>query len=206
MPRQMGSGRYATVRTGSYRCTPAACVGSHVETRILPGVLRVRPVQPSDRPRPANTQGQSRARRGLVGRAPRHPRGTTSGRRSELWLNQTLTGGPRMMQPRAKLLIAFLAILTVGWGLLMPEASAQSRAQCEAYARDMSLRASGGGALGGAARGTLRGGVTGRIVGGKKGAKKGRRIGAAVGGTRGAVKRGSNYNRAYNDCMNGRIY
>ena len=111
-----------------------------------------------------------------------------------------------MIQSQAKLFIVIAAILTIGGQLVVSEAQAQSRARCEAYARDVSWRASRGGALGGAARGAIGGGVMGRIAGGKKGARRGRRVGAVVGGTTRAVQRGSVYNRAYSDCMSGRIY
>ena len=111
-----------------------------------------------------------------------------------------------MIQSQAKLFIIVAAILTVGSQLVVTQAQAQSAARCDAYARDVSWRASRGGALGGAARGFVGGAVVGRIFGGKRGARRGRRIGAVAGGTVGAVRRGKTYNRAYSKCMSGRIY
>jgi hypothetical protein len=81
--------------------------------------------------------------------------------------------------------------------------SYNSGAYCENYARDVSLRASRGGALGGAARGAVGGAAIGGVVNGRKGAGRGAAIGAVSGGVARGVQRNAVYDQAFRDCMNG---
>lgn len=79
-----------------------------------------------------------------------------------------------------------------------------SPSDCDAYARNYAQNYSGS-ALGGAVRSGAKGALFGAIVGNKKSAKKGAILGGVVGGTRNAVNREQVRNRAYNDCMSGRV-
>ena len=85
---------------------------------------------------------------------------------------------------------------------------AQSRSQCEEYARDYAKRnsESQGTTLRGAARGAAGGALIGGIFGD---AGKGAGIGALTGTLRGSSQKSSDYQRLYNialdDCMSGRV-
>lgn len=79
-----------------------------------------------------------------------------------------------------------------------------SPADCDAYARNYAQRG-GAPVLGNAARGAGGGALFGAIIGGGKGAKRGAALGGAVGAVKGGVEKNQNYNRAYDDCMAGRV-
>jgi hypothetical protein len=98
-----------------------------------------------------------------------------------------------------------LMILIIGLVLLAlaENGFAQSPADCEAYAKRVSMDS--GSMLGGAARGAARGAVFGGIIGDSKHAKRGAALGAAVGGVRRGAARNDAYRRAYDDCMAGRV-
>ena len=101
--------------------------------------------------------------------------------------------------------ISVIALLNI---ILLPRKAvwAQSRSECEEYARDYAKRNSRNhtlrGAAGGAAGGALIGGIFGD-------AGKGAGIGAIVGGLGGSSKKSSDYQRLYNlaydDCITGRV-
>jgi hypothetical protein len=81
---------------------------------------------------------------------------------------------------------------------------AQSPADCDAYARNEANRS--GSVVGGAAVGALGGAGFGAIVGdSSKAAKRGAALGAVVGGVRNAGAKNSVHQRAYDDCMSGRV-
>ena len=82
---------------------------------------------------------------------------------------------------------------------------AQSPADCDAYARNEANRSTGS-ALGGAVVGGAGGAAFGAIVGdSSKAAKRGAALGAVVGGVSQASKKNSVQQRAYDDCMAGRV-
>ncbi len=83
-------------------------------------------------------------------------------------------------------------------------AYAQSPADCDAYARNEANRSSGS-LVGSAARGAVRGAVFGAIVGNKKSARRGAALGAVVGGARRTMRKNNEHQRAYDDCMAGRV-
>ena len=83
-------------------------------------------------------------------------------------------------------------------------ANAQSPGDCDAYARNETKRSTGS-VLGGAVRSGAGGALFGAIVGNKKSAKKGAALGAVVGGIKRAVGKNKAHQRAYDDCMAGRV-
>jgi outer membrane lipoprotein SlyB len=84
-------------------------------------------------------------------------------------------------------------------------AQSPSPADCDAYARNEANRSTGS-ALGGAVVGGAGGAAFGAIVGdSSKAAKRGAALGAVVGGVSQASKKNSVQQRAYDDCMSGRV-
>ncbi len=80
-----------------------------------------------------------------------------------------------------------------------------SPSECDYYARNEAKRA--GSAVGGAVTGGIGGAIFGAIVGkGKKGAKRGAALGAILGGLGRAASNENIRQRAYDDCMAGRVY
>jgi len=81
---------------------------------------------------------------------------------------------------------------------------AQSPADCDAYARNEANRS--GSIVGGAARGAVGGAVFGAIVGdSSRSARRGAGLGAVVGGASQAHSKSQIQQRAYDDCMSGRV-
>jgi hypothetical protein len=94
--------------------------------------------------------------------------------------------------------------LTVFVLATMGTVHAQSPADCDAYARNEASRS--GSMLGGAARGAVGGAAFGAIVGdSSKAAKRGAALGGVVGGARQAASQNNIHQRAYDDCMAGRV-
>ena len=119
-------------------------------------------------------------------------------------------GGFAMKRTTMKATGAALVLATIcGLAMMVMSTSAsyaQSRdAYCRAYARDVSMRYSRGGAVGGAVRGGTGGAIIGGIVGGRKGARRGAAIGATTGAVSRGVQRGVSYDALYRDCMRGII-
>jgi len=83
-------------------------------------------------------------------------------------------------------------------------ANAQSPADCDAYARNETKRSTDS-LLGGAVRGGVGGALFGAIVGNSKSAGRGAALGAVVGGVKRAVNKNKAHQRAYDDCMAGRV-
>ncbi|ACK64913.1 conserved hypothetical protein [Rippkaea orientalis PCC 8801] len=83
----------------------------------------------------------------------------------------------------------------------------RSRSYCEDYAREFADRRARGGFLQGGARGAASGAAIGAIVDGGRGAGTGAAIGSVVGILGGSIKRGTDYdrlfNQAFDDCMRG---
>ena len=81
---------------------------------------------------------------------------------------------------------------------------AQSPADCDAYARNEANRS--GSVVGGAAVGAVGGAAFGAIVGdNRKAARRGAALGAVVGGGSRAHSKSQIQQRAYDDCMSGRV-
>lgn len=86
----------------------------------------------------------------------------------------------------------------------MPDDSfGQSPADCQAYAKR--VQSDSGRVIGGAGRGAARGAAFGAIVGDSDSAGKGAALGATVGGVRRSARRNDVYQRAYDDCIAGRV-
>ena len=97
-----------------------------------------------------------------------------------------------------------VVVALAGLTMMSVDASAQSRARCDAYARDYANRATntGGNVAGGAVGGAIVGGVIGSVTGSwGRGAAIGSGVGAIAGAGKSSGDWNRNYRRAYNDCM-----
>lgn len=91
-----------------------------------------------------------------------------------------------------------------GSAVMVAQASAQSRASCDNYARDYANRntRTGNNVAGGAVGGAIVGGLIGSTTGSwGRGAAIGGGVGAAAGAGKSSVEWNRAYKRAYNDCM-----
>lgn len=104
--------------------------------------------------------------------------------------------------------IAALSAVTI-FAFAPGEASAQSRGECDAYARDWANRHTntGGNVVSGAIGGAVIGGIIGGATGGGKRIGQGAAIGGGVGAATGlggsSVAWDRNYRRAFRRCMDG---